>query len=160
GTADGTPAAGVTGASGAAAPAAGPDCRTAPPGFAAWLARSSAELVEGAVAVAVPAVCETAPTDWTFSSAELSAATAGLSNLALQCGQTPRLPAKNDLTFSLCPLGQTTRIPMMSSIEGALGKRPRKDRPPRSSPLYPPPAATEKLAERSGGPLCGGNARL
>jgi hypothetical protein len=37
---------------------------------------------------------------------------AGITNLAPQAGQMPRLPAKLSLTLSLCPFGQEKRIPI------------------------------------------------
>src|SRR5947209_2082199 len=69
---------GTTGIAGAiGTPATGPAGRAAAVPLAGWLALSSAELVDAAVAMAVPPLCETVPTDCTFSSAEPSAALAG-----------------------------------------------------------------------------------
>ena len=36
----------------------------------------------------------------------------GISTPIPQCGQMPRLPAKKDFTFNLCPLGQRNLIPI------------------------------------------------
>src|SRR5262245_53640262 len=101
--------------------------RAVPGPLARWLACVSAELAEGAVAVAAPPRDATLPPEWTFSSEESSWASsawassllaAGISNLAPQWGQIPRLPARAALMLSLCPLGQKTRIPMIPSAEG------------------------------------------
>jgi hypothetical protein len=39
----------------------------------------------------------------------------GICTLVPQRGQNPRLPARKDLTLSLCPLGQKKRMPMASN---------------------------------------------
>jgi|GEM_PF-5348349 len=43
----------------------------------------------------------------------------GMRNVCPQSGQTPRLPARNDLTLSLCPFGQRNRMPIVSGCRRA-----------------------------------------
>ncbi len=47
----------------------------------------------------------------------------GISNFEPHLGQIPRLPARNDLTFSLCPFGQRNLIPMVRHRAGPGGCR-------------------------------------
>jgi hypothetical protein len=80
----------------------------------------------------------------------------GMTNFAPQAGHIPRLPAKFSLTFSLCPLGQEKRIPilLLASLafhyrDEAKGGKTGAPSSPHASELIMRKVATIRPAKRS-----------
>src|SRR5436305_86958 len=57
-------------------------------------------------------VCDWPSVTVFLASEACSSAGTGITNVAPHCGHTPRLPARNVLTLSLCPFGHENRIPI------------------------------------------------
>src|SRR5690348_4476420 len=77
-------------------------------------------IIEGDAATVVVAAggeivaldCDSPNATVSRESDERSSVGIGMTNRAPHCGQTPRFPARNVFTLSLCPFGHENRIPI------------------------------------------------